>query len=122
MRYGCSPDGLIGDTSGLEVKNPHNTAVYLDFVLNGEIKPEYLEQVQFSMFVTGRPCWHFANHDPHMRKHIFHHQLFERDEAKMATFRDAVDSFVYDMDKKLAALGMTFGEQWASRKELHGIA
>lgn len=117
MRYGCSPDGLIGDLSGLEVKNPHNTAVYLDFVLNGEVKPEYIEQVQFSMFVTGRETWHFANHDPDMRKHMFHSKVFERDEDRMKTYADAVEQFIYDMDSALAKLGFQFGDQWTTNKE-----
>lgn len=113
MRYGCSPDGLIGDRSGIEAKNPFNTAVYLDFVLNGKIKPEYIEQVQFSMFVTGREEWIFANHDPRVKSYIMHSVKIERDEAKMATYTDAVGQFVYDMDQQLAKLGLTFGDQWS---------
>lgn len=113
MRYGCSPDGLIGDHSGIEAKNPFNTAVYLDFVLNGKIKPEYIEQVQFSMFVTGREEWIFANHDPRVKSYIMHSVKIERDEAKMATYTDAVGQFVYDMDQQLAKLGLTFGDQWS---------
>jgi hypothetical protein len=112
MRYGCSPDGLIGDLSGIEAKCPHNTAVYLKFVLDGEIKPEYIEQVQFSMFVTGRDHWVFANHDPDVSNYIFHSVTMERDEAKMKTFADAVGQMVHDMDRQLEKLGYTFGDQW----------
>ncbi|WP_043617630.1 YqaJ viral recombinase family protein [Chromobacterium violaceum] len=113
MRYGASPDGLIGDTLGIEAKNPFNTAVYLKFVLDGEIKPEYIEQVQFSMFVTGREQWVFANHDPDVRNYILHSITIDRDEAKMKTFADAVGQFTYDMDRALEKLGYTFGDQWA---------
>lgn len=114
MRYGASPDGLIGDLSGIEAKCPHNTAVYLKFVLDGEIKPEYIEQVQFSMFVTGRDNWVFANHDPDVQNYILHSITMERDEAKMKTFEDAIGQFVFDMDKQLAKLGYQFGDQWKS--------
>lgn len=112
MRYGASPDGLIGDLSGIEAKNPFNTAVYLKFVFDEEIKPEYIEQVQFSMFVTGRETWVFANHDPDVRNYIFHSVTIERDEAKMKTFADAIGQFTYDMDRHLEKLGYTFGDQW----------
>lgn len=115
MRYGCSPDGLLGDHSGIEAKNPHNTAVYLKFVLDGEIKPEYIEQVQFSMFATGRHEWVFANHDPDVSNYIFHSITIERDEAKMKTFEDAVGQMVYDMDKALSKLGYQFGDQWSNQ-------
>jgi hypothetical protein len=115
MRYGASPDGLIGDLSGIEAKAPWNTAVYLKFVLDGEIKPEYIDQVQFSMFVTGRDTWQFANHDPAVKNYITHSVLIERDEVKMKTFEDAVGQFVHDMDTKLAKLGYKFGDQWAKK-------
>ncbi|MBW7567822.1 YqaJ viral recombinase family protein [Chromobacterium subtsugae] len=112
MRYGASPDGLIGDALGIEAKNPFNTAVYLKFVLNGEIKPEYIEQVQFSMFVTGREQWVFANHDPDVRNYILHSITIDRDEAKMKTFADAIGQFSHDMDRALEKLGYKFGDQW----------
>ncbi|WP_081554876.1 YqaJ viral recombinase family protein [Chromobacterium haemolyticum] len=117
MRFGASPDGLLGDTSGIEAKNPFNTAVYLKFVLNGEIKTEYIEQVQFSMFVTGREQWVFANHDPDVRNYIMHSIKIDRDEAKMKTFADAVGQFTYEMDNHLAKLGYTFGDQWPHFRE-----
>ena len=113
MRYGCSPDGLVDEHSGLELKCPFTTDVYLDFLLNGEIKPEYLEQCQFSMFVTGLPYWHFGNYDPRMLKKGFHCVTIERDEAKMKTFEDAVGQMVFDMDSALARIGFKFGDQWS---------
>lgn len=113
MRYGCSPDGIADDQSGCEVKCPWTTQVYLDFLLNGEIKPEYIDQVQFSMFVTGLPFWNFANYDPRMRVSSFHAVTIERDEAKMRQFEDAVGEMTHDMDRALDRLGMRFGDQWA---------
>lgn len=112
MRYGASPDGLIGHASGIEAKSPYDTVNYLRFVFDGEIKPEYLEQVQFSMFVTGRPSWVLAQHDPEVDNRILHSVVIERDEARMATFADAVGQMAYDMDQKLAQLGYEFGHQW----------
>lgn len=116
MRYGCSPDGIADDHSGIEIKCPFTTQVYLDFLLNGEIKPEYIDQVQFSMFVTGLPYWHFANYDPRMKVNSFHAITIERDEAKMRQFEDAVGEMIHDIDSALARLGMRFGDQWADLK------
>jgi hypothetical protein len=113
MRYGCSPDGIADEQSGVEIKCPFTTKVYLDFLLNEEIKPEYIDQVQFSMFVTGLPYWHFANYDPRMKVKSFHVVTIERDEAKMKTFEDAVGQMTYDMDKLLERMGLKFGDQWA---------
>lgn len=112
MRAGCSPDGLIGDSMGIEAKNPWNTGVYLAFVLDGKIKPEYMEQVQFSMWVTGRERWVFACHDPRVKNYLAHSVVIDRDEAKMRVYDDAVPQFVHEMDAKLAKLGYKFGDQW----------
>lgn len=112
MRFGCSPDALIGDDFGAEVKNPHNSAVFLRFALEGEIKPEYIDQVQFSMFVTGRDYWYFGNHDPDIARYKFHAKVIERDESKISTFKDAVPQFLYEMDQNLGKIGYKFGDQW----------
>jgi len=118
MRYGCSPDGLADEQSGLELKCPFTSDVYCKFLLKEEIKPEYIEQCQFSMFVTGLPYWHFANYDPRMTTMGFHAVTLERDEAKMKTFEDAVGQMTFDMDSALARIGKKFGDQWVKPLEL----
>ena len=58
---GCSPDGLIGDDSGLEIKCPedHTHARYLIHSCNA-----YHWQLQASMYVTGRESWWFCSYNP----------------------------------------------------------
>lgn len=112
MRYGCSPDGIADDNSGVEIKCPWTTKVYLDFLVNGQIKQEYIDQVQFSMFVTGRKYWHFANYDPRMKVQSFHAVTLERDEKKMDVFSIAVAEMSRDMDAMLDRIGLKFGDQW----------
>lgn len=114
LRYGCSPDGIADDTSGIEIKCPFTTPIYLEFLLHGEIKPEYREQTQFQMFSTGAELWHFANYDPRMRVRSFHDVIIERDEARMKTFEDAVGQMVYDMDRALSTLDLRYGDQWSA--------
>lgn len=64
---GCSPDGLINDDGGLEVKCPFGKRK------EGELKPledqpHYYAQVQFSLWVTGRKFWHFYQWTAHQTK------------------------------------------------------
>lgn len=118
MRYGCSPDGIADEQSGAEIKCPFTTPVHIDFILNGTIKPEYVEQCQFSMFVTGLPYWHFCSYDPRMKVKPFDSITLERDESKMKTFEDAVGQMTHDIDTALEKLGLKFGDQWpAAMKE-----
>ena len=67
-RYGCSPDGLIGDSNegGLEIKCPAQTtqAGYWRDKQSGVKK--YYQQIQGCMWVTGREWWDFFSYHPRM--------------------------------------------------------
>lgn len=114
MRAGISPDGLNDDdTGGLELKCPWSSKVFVDFLANEEIKPEYRHQCQFSMWITGRQYWDFANFDPRMvNTKKLHYVRIERCPEAMALFDEAFAGFVIDMDKMLERIGAEFGQQW----------
>lgn len=59
----CSPDGLIGDNSGFEVKNPLSKT-HIKYLLGCRLPIEYFCQVQFSLYVTERSSWWFMSHYP----------------------------------------------------------
>lgn len=67
---GCSPDGLVGDDGGIEIKSPlaKNFLQWTEPTENGReikyIKPEYYTQVQFNLLVTGRKWWDFMYYHP----------------------------------------------------------
>jgi len=114
LRCACSPDGLCSDGRGLELKSPYTTAVFMKFRLGGfdAIKAEYMSQVQYSMWVTGKDAWYFANYDPRMKREGIHHVLVEREQEYMNKFDDMVPEFIEKMDQSLAEIGFKFGEQW----------
>lgn len=62
---GCSPDGLIGNDKGLEMKCPRSSAVHLERFISG-VPDEYIPQIQGCMWVTGRTSWDFVSYDPRM--------------------------------------------------------
>lgn len=53
---GCSPDGLIGDDLGVEIKCP-NAQTHVKYLLGAVVPNQYLAQVHCSMFVTGYTQW-----------------------------------------------------------------
>lgn len=59
-RFGCSPDGLVGEDGGLEIKSPR-PPMHMKTYLRQEVPSEYVPQIHFSMFVTGRPWWDFLS-------------------------------------------------------------
>lgn len=62
LMAGCSPDGLIGDTGGLELKCP-KSATHLSYLRSGRVPSLYLAQITQSLLVTGREWWDFASFD-----------------------------------------------------------
>lgn len=62
-RFGCSPDALVGDDGGLELKSPSH-ATHVKYLLDGELPPEYKAQVHGCLIVTGRQWWDFVSYAP----------------------------------------------------------
>lgn len=99
-RYGCSPDALVGDDSGLEIKFP-TAPVHLKYLLANQLPADYAPQVHFSMFVTGRPSWTFLSFSRVFPSLVVR---VERDEAIQSAIKQAVDAFYVKFDAKLAQI------------------
>lgn len=99
-RCGCSPDGLIGDDGGLEIKSP-SAHVHVKYLLDGKLPKEYAAQVYGSMFVTSRPSWMFMSY---RRKFPALILKVRRDEKIMAKIKEAVDNFSEEFNKAKARI------------------
>lgn len=108
MRCGVSPDALVGDNGGLEIKCPWTTSQYIDQLLGGEPKPEYLTQMQYSMWLTKREFWDFANYDPRMKKNNIKIVKHEPDLELFKVFDEEIPKFIEEMDEKLKSIGFEF--------------
>ena len=60
---GASPDLLVGDDGGGEIKSP-SAKVHISTVLSGVIPDYNRAQVQTNLAVTGRAWWDFISHLP----------------------------------------------------------
>lgn len=64
---GCSPDGLVEDDGGLEIKAPA-THTHIGYLLNPEsLVEEYVTQVQGSLFLTRRKWWDIMSYHPTLK-------------------------------------------------------
>lgn len=93
-RIGCSPDGLIGDDCGLELKAPQPPQ-HLKYLIGGVVPKEYLAQVHFSMFVTGRPRWVFCSYSRQFPPLVIE---VKRDPKIDAVFETALGDFFDQFD------------------------
>ena len=93
-RIGCSPDGLIGEDSGIETKcpQPHYQIRYLSA---GTCPKQYLPQIHMSMLVTGRPSWWFVSYSQHLPKLAV---KLDRDYGIQEKLRSAIYGFIADLD------------------------
>jgi hypothetical protein len=100
----CSPDALVGDDGGLELKCP-TSATHLKTLLADAIPDEHLPQIFWSMAVTGRAWWDFMSHDPRFPPSL---QTFirrvHRDEAAIAAMEAETIAFLAEVEEKLKAL------------------
>lgn len=64
--YACSPDGLVGEDGGIEIKCP-SISVHVSYLINNELPSEYYQQVQGNLLVTGRKWWDFVSYYPGMK-------------------------------------------------------
>ncbi len=86
---GCSPDSLIGNNGGCEIKTklPH---ILLEVMLKDELPAEHRAQVQGSMWVAEREWWDFVAYWPKLP--LFVKRVY-RDEAYISKLASAVDAF-----------------------------
>lgn len=92
---GCSPDSLIGDDGGLEIKTalPH---IQIERLLKGTLPPEHMAQVQGGMWVCERKWWDLVSYWPNLP--LFTVRVF-RDEEYIAKLSKAVDEFNVELQE-----------------------
>lgn len=104
QKAGASPDGLIGEEGLVEIKCP-NTATHIETLIAREIPSRALPQMWWQMACTGRDWCDFVSYDPRMPLHM---QLFirrlERDGKKIGELEREVETFLAELDGKLAQL------------------
>ncbi len=96
-RVGCSPDGLVGDEGGLEIKcfQPEHS---LEVLLKNTVPKDYVMQVQTSLWVTQRKWWDFVSYSrqfPAVVIRVFPNSSHQESITKaVAQFTDAFDKTI----------------------------
>lgn len=101
---GASPDGLIGDDGGIEIKAPQ-PAKHIKNLMGGTIDKAYMLQMQWGMACTGREWWDFVSFNPSFPAHLqLHVQKVKRDQEMIEDITASVTSFLSEMESKLRVL------------------
>lgn len=102
-RYGCSPDGLVGEDGMLEIKclPKKHIAAILYIQRNNRPPTDYIAQCQFQLLVTGRAwCDLYYYHDDLPTKTC----RIIRDEAYMLKLTTAINACITERDNTLKLL------------------
>jgi hypothetical protein len=93
-RVGCSPDSLIGDDGGLEIKSqsPH---LLIETILKDEFPSEHRAQVQGTLWITKREWWDIA---VYYRGAPLFIKRAHRDEKYIQSLATEVDRFNAELD------------------------
>ncbi|MBX4336589.1 YqaJ viral recombinase family protein [Candidatus Bartonella raoultii] len=101
---GASPDGFVGEDGLVEVKCPQSVH-HLRFFMDGNIKSEYIAQMQFQMACTGRKWCHFISFDPHFVGRSSHLRMkikrINRDEEQIKQINQAVQMFLEEIEQDM---------------------
>lgn len=93
---GASPDSLIGDDAGLEIKTAL-AHIQIERLIRNDIPPEHKAQVQGGLLVTERARWDFVSYSPKLPLLTVR---VRRDEPYIKNMRGEIDRF----NDELAAL------------------
>jgi hypothetical protein len=99
-KYLCSPDGIVNDEYGIELKNvlPKTQVKYL---LSGKMPPEYYSQIQGSLLISGFAKWVFLTYSPGLQPFIIE---CRRDERFISALAFELDAFTSELQAMISRL------------------
>jgi len=107
-RFGCSPDGLVGDDGGLELKCPL-PKTHIKYLVENQLPDEYKAQVHGSLIVTGRKWWDFMSYAhglPEFRIRVEPDEFTDKLRECMAAFVAKFDA----TERQIQGLGVELPE------------
>lgn len=96
FRLGASPDGLVGDEGGIEVKCPR-AKTHIRTIVADEVPAQYIGQIQACMLVSGRSWWDFVSFCAGLPMYT---KRVEADPVWHAAIVEAVASFEADAKRQ----------------------
>ena len=97
---GCSPDGLVGQDGMIQVKCP-KWSTLIDYHLTGKIPEDYLYQMQYEMYISGRKWNDFFCYHPNLKPLLKRVKL---DETYSEDFEREISIAQKEVEKRIAKI------------------
>lgn len=109
MQVGVSPDGLLGNRKGFEIKCPFTPPVHLGTLLNG-MPEEHMAQCQGGMWVCDCDEWDFVSFHPSFPPEMqLYIETIKRDQAYIDDMSSKVLSAVSEINLNVKNLLSKYG-------------
>jgi len=93
-RYSCSPDRLVDEDGGLEIKDAKGQ-IQVNRLRYGWSKANHFQQIQGCIFITGRKWWDRVSHSTGLPIIL---DRYYRDDPFCAALKVALDDFCEELD------------------------
>jgi len=100
LKCGVSPDGLVGDDGGIEIKCPA-PSTHVKYLRKGRLPTEYKSQVMGCLWITERKWWDFMSFHPQMPNLLIR---VERDEEYIGQLERLVTHACQIIEKEVAEI------------------
>jgi len=97
---GVSPDGLVGEDGGLEIKCP-KASTMVKYMIEDKLPDIYKPQVQGNLWISGREWWDFVVYHPSIDLYI---KRVYRDETYIQKMEEHITAFVLELEEKYQVL------------------
>lgn len=92
----ASPDGLVGEDGGIEIKSTIPT-VHIDTILSGKMPTSHMAQVQGNLWIFEREWWDFISYSPTVIDRPIVIYRINRDEDYIANLAAEINRFNDDV-------------------------
>lgn len=110
FKIGASPDGLVGDNGGIEIKS-RLSKFHVMTVAEEFIDPAYMQQIQMTLLVSGREWWDFVSYSnglPLFVKRVFpDKEMFNKIVEAMTGFEAICSDIKEKYEKNMKSLVKT---------------
>lgn len=110
-RIGCSPDGLIGKSSGIEIKCPAPRQHIRNVLADG--MDDYIQQVQGNLWVCERDRWFIVSFCPWVDDFPLHIKLVYRDEDMINKIAESALRAADEVDAMVSTTFKRYGKRVA---------
>lgn len=98
-RIGFSPDGLVGNVGGVEIKCPE-LKTHLKYKRAGVVPDEYLHQIYGCMYVSGRSWWDFISYHKDSTPLVVRTTVADENYIKWAnSFSPIIGEFIKELEE-----------------------